>query len=168
MNKTETNTLIRRELDRLVGQSFVRPNVALTAVMRRKGASDYRIAIDDAALLSAIGAMIQEQKQTNILLASIDSKLGNIDIDTDNLAGIKTNTANTKVAVDAVKAEVTNVDASVKAGNTKLDAVNTKLDTANTKLGNVDNDLDSANNKLDGLHQQLETIEINTRNTGVE
>jgi len=49
MQKEETLKKIRLELNRLVGTSFIRPNIALTAIMRRKGAGDYRVAIDDAA-----------------------------------------------------------------------------------------------------------------------
>ena len=113
MQKEETLKKIRLELNRLVGTSFIRPNIALTAIMRRKGAGDYRVAIDDAAILSALGAVTAELKQLN-------RTLSNVDLDTDNLAGIKAemsatkvNTATTNDRLNDIKTDTNEIKSSV-------------------------------------------------------
>lgn len=118
MQKEETLKKIRLELNRLVGTSFIRPNIALTAIMRRKGAGDYRVAIDDAAILSALGAVTAELKQLN-------RTLSNVDLDTDNLAGIKAEMSATKVNTATTNDRLTDIKTDTRDIKTAVDSINT-------------------------------------------
>ena len=118
MQKEETLKKIRLELNRLVGTSFIRPNIALTAIMRRKGAGDYRVSIDDAALLSALGAITAELKQLN-------RTLSNVDLDTDNLAGIKAEMSATKVNTATTNDRLNDIKTDTRDIKTAVDSINT-------------------------------------------
>nr|DAN97512.1 MAG TPA: hypothetical protein [Caudoviricetes sp.] len=118
MQKEETLKKIRLELNRLVGTSFIRPNIALTAIMRRKGAGDYRVAIDDAAILSALGAITAELKQLN-------RTMSNVDLDTDNLAGIKAEVSATKVNTATTNDRLTDIKTDTRDIKTAVDSINT-------------------------------------------
>ncbi len=118
MQKEETLKKIRLELNRLVGTSFIRPNIALTAIMRRKGAGDYRVAIDDAAILSALGAITAELKQLN-------RTMSNVDLDTDNLAGIKAEVSATKVNTATTNDRLTDIKTDTRDIKTVVDSINT-------------------------------------------
>lgn len=118
MQKEETLKKIRLELNRLVGTSFIRPNIALTAIMRRKGAGDYRVAIDDAAILSALGAITAELKQLN-------RTMSNVDLDTDNLAGIKAEVSATKVNTATTNDRLTDIKIDTRDIKTAVDSINT-------------------------------------------
>lgn len=118
MQKEETLKKIRLELNRLVGTSFIRPNIALTAIMRRKGAGDYRVAIDDAAILSALGAITAELKQLN-------RTMSNVDLDTDNLSGIKAEVSATKVNTATTNDRLTDIKTDTRDIKTAVDSINT-------------------------------------------
>ena len=118
MQKEETLKKIRLELNRLVGTSFIRPNIALMAIMRRKGAGDYRVAIDDAAILSALGAITAELKQLN-------RTMSNVDLDTDNLAGIKAEVSATKVNTATTNDRLTDIKTDTRDIKTAVDSINT-------------------------------------------
>lgn len=123
MQKEETLKKIRLELNRLVGTSFIRPNIALTAIMRRKGAGDYRVAIDDAAILSALGAITAELKQLN-------RTMSNVDLDTDNLAGIKAEVSATKVNTATTNDRLTDIKTDTRDIKTAVDSINTRRPAA--------------------------------------
>ncbi|MBF1187858.1 MAG: hypothetical protein HXM02_07295 [[Eubacterium] sulci] len=86
--------------------------------MRRKGAGDYRVAIDDAAILSALGAVTAELKQLN-------RTLSNVDLDTDNLAGIKAEMSATKVNTATTNDRLTDIKTDTRDIKTAVDSINT-------------------------------------------
>ena len=53
---------MRKELPRLSGQAFIQSQEVLTSSFRRIGASDYRLAIDDVAMLAAVNAFATHEK----------------------------------------------------------------------------------------------------------
>lgn len=151
MKPTENIKKIREELQRFIGSFYIQPAAALTAVMRRKGAGDYRISIDDAALLSALGTLIRRVEEGNALLTDIKGILQNVDSDTDNLAHITTNTANTKTAVDQTRASVNTVNTSVNAVRTAVDQTKAAVSTVGEKVDAVKATADNIAGYTDGV-----------------
>ena len=73
---------MRKELPRLSGQAFIQSQEVLTSSFRRIGEGDYRLAIDDVAMLAAINSFAAQEKaeddETQTKLDTINASLGTI------------------------------------------------------------------------------------------
>lgn len=172
---------MRKELPRLSGQAFIQSQEVLTSSFRRVGASDYRLAVDDVALLAAINSFATQEKaeddETQTKLDTINASLGTINtsITTLNanlttllnevktaLGGIDASIDETTAAVNDVNEDTESIDAKMDTANTNITSVKTSVDTVATNVQEVGTTVSSIDTKLDTANTKLDTIAINT------
>lgn len=147
---------MRKELPRLSGQAFIQSQEVLTSSFRRIGAGDYRLAIDDVALLAAINAFATQEKaeddETQTKLDTINASLGTINTSITTLnANLTTLLNEVKTALGGIDASIDETTAAVNDVNEDTESIDAKMDTANTHLA-----------KLDPIQGDVETIRENT------
>lgn len=172
---------MRKELPRLSGQAFIQSQEVLTSSFRRIGAGDYRLAIDDVALLGAINAFATQEKaeddETQTKLDTINASLGTINtsITTLNanlttllnevktaLGGIDASIDETTAAVNDVNEDTESIDAKMDTVNTNITDVKTSVDAVATNVQEVGTTVSSIDTKLDTTNTKLDTIATNT------
>ena len=147
---------MRKELPRLSGQAFIQSQEVLTSSFRRIGAGDYRLAVDDVALLAAINAFATQEKaeddETQTKLDTINASLGTINTSITTLnANLTTLLNEVKTALGGIDASIDETTAAVNDVNEDTESIDAKMDTANTHLA-----------KLDPIQSGVETIRDNT------
>ena len=172
---------MRKELPRLSGQAFIQSQEVLTSSFRRIGAGDYRLAIDDVAMLAAINTFAAQEKaeddETQTKLDAINASLGTINtsITTLNanlttllnevktaLGGIDASIDETTAAVNDVNEDTESIDAKMDTVNTNITSVKTSVDTVATNVQEVGTTVSSIDTKLDTANTKLDTIASNT------
>lgn len=147
---------MRKELPRLSGQAFIQSQEVLTSSFRRIGAGDYRLAIDDVALLAAINSFATQEKaeddETQTKLDTINASLGTINTSITTLnANLTTLLNEVKTALGGIDASIDETTAAVNDVNEDTESIDAKMDTANTHLA-----------KLDPIQSDVEIIRDNT------
>ncbi len=172
---------MRKELPRLSGQAFIQSQEVLTSSFRRIGAGDYRLAVDDVALLAAINSFAAQEKaeddETQTKLDTINASLGTINTSittlNDNLTtllnevktalgGIDASIDETTAAVNDVNEDTESIDAKMDTVNTNITSVKTSVDTVATNVQAVGTTVSSIDTKLDTANTKLDTIASNT------
>ena len=168
---------MRKELPRLSGQAFIQSQEVLTSSFRRIGAGDYRLAIDDVALLGAINAFAAQEKaeddETQTKLDTINASLGTINtsITTLNanlttllnevktaLGGIDASIDETTAAVNDVNEDTESIDAKMDTANTNITAVKTSVDAVTAAVNEVKTDTEAINTKAESIDDNLEIV----------
>ena len=147
---------MRKELPRLSGQAFIQSQEVLTSSFRRIGAGDYRLAVDDVALLAAINSFAAQEKteddETQTKLDTINASLGTINTSITTLnANLTTLLNEVKTALGGIDASIDETTAAVNDVNEDTESIDAKMDTANTHLA-----------KLDPIQDDVEAIRDNT------
>ena len=158
---------MRKELPRLSGQAFIQSQEVLTSSFRRIGAGDYRLAIDDVALLAAINAFATQEKaeddETQTKLDTINASLGTINTSITTLnANLTTLLNEVKTALGGIDASIDETTAAVNDVNEDTEAISTKVDTANRHLADLNETTTTISNKLDPIQEDVDAIRNNT------
>lgn len=158
---------MRKELPRLSGQAFIQSQEVLTSSFRRIGAGDYRLAIDDVAMLAAINTFAAQEKaeddETQTKLDAINASLGTINTSITTLnANLTTLLNEVKTALGGIDASIDETTAAVNDVNEDTEAISTKVDTANTHLADLNETTTAISNKLDPIQENVEAIRDNT------
>ena len=168
---------MRKELPRLSGQAFIQSQEVLTSSFRRVGASDYRLAVDDVALLAAINSFATQEKaeddETQTKLDTINASLGTINtsITTLNanlttllnevktaLGGIDASIDETTAAVNDVNEDTESIDAKMDTANTNITAVKTSVDAVTAAVNEVKTDTEAINTTAESIDDNLEIV----------
>lgn len=162
---------MRKELPRLSGQAFIQSQEVLTSSFRRIGAGDYRLAIDDVALLAAINSFAAQEKaeddETQTKLDTINASLGTINTSITTLnANLTTLLNEVKTALGGIDASIDETTAAVNDVNEDTEAISTKVDTANTNITSVKTSVDAVGAKVDTVNTSVGTVATNVQAVG--
>lgn len=162
---------MRKELPRLSGQAFIQSQEVLTSSFRRIGAGDYRLAVDDVALLAAINSFATQEKaeddETQTKLDTINASLGTINTSITTLnANLTTLLNEVKTALGGIDASIDETTAAVNDVNEDTEAISTKVDTANTNITSVKTSVDAVGTKVDTVNTSVGTVATNVQAVG--
>lgn len=168
---------MRKELPRLSGQAFIQSQEVLTSSFRRVGASDYRLAIDDVAMLAAVNAFAAQEKaeddETQTKLDTINASLGTINTSITELnanlttllnevktalGGIDASIDETTAAVNDVNEDTESIDAKMDTANTNITAVKTSVDAVTAAVNEVKTDTEAINTTVESIDDNLEIV----------
>ena len=162
---------MRKELPRLSGQAFIQSQEVLTSSFRRVGASDYRLAVDDVALLAAINSFATQEKaeddETQTKLDTINASLGTINTSITELnANLTTLLNEVKTALGGIDASIDETTAAVNDVNEDTESIDAKMDTANTNITAVKTSVDAVGTKVDTVNTSVATVATNVQAVG--
>lgn len=158
---------MRKELPRLSGQAFIQSQEVLTSSFRRVGASDYRLAVDDVALLGAINAFATQEKaeddETQTKLDTINASLGTINTSITTLnANLTTLLNEVKTALGGIDASIDETTAAVNDVNEDTESIDAKMDTTNTNINAVKTSVDAVTAAINDVKTDTEAINTAT------
>ena len=164
---------MRKELPRLSGQAFIQSQEVLTSSFRRIGAGDYRLAVDDVALLAAINSFAAQEKaeddETQTKLDTINASLGTINTSITTLnANLTTLLNEVKTALGGIDASIDETTAAVNDVNEDTEAISTKVDTANTNIVSVKTSVDAVGAKVDTANTNIAGVKTSVDAVGTK
>lgn len=157
---------MRKELPRLSGQAFIQSQEVLTSSFRRIGAGDYRLAVDDVALLAAINSFAAQEKaeddETQTKLDTINASLGTINTSITTLnANLTTLLNEVKTALGGIDASIDETTAAVNDVNEDTESIDAKMDTTNTNINAVKTSVDAVKTDTEAINTTSESIDDN-------